>query len=152
MVEAVRRALRQARNEDEAVRLAVEAVHAASDRHDWTGVYLMDGPEMLVLSHFIGAPTPHARIPLGAGICGAAARERSTIIVPDVGSDPRYLACSAQTRSEIVVPIMKDGVVLGEIDIDSNTPGAFGPEDRRALEEVAVLLAGRLAARRGGAS
>ena len=143
----VRRVLSKAPDASEAVRLAVREIHDASDRHDWTGVYLMDGGDQLVLSHFIGAPTPHVRIPLDRGVCGAAARLKESIIVPDVGADPRYLACSVSTRSEIVIPIMKAGVVYGEIDIDSHTPDAFDPSDRRELEEVASLLAEVLAPR-----
>ena len=79
--------------------------------------------------------------PLGRGICGAAAAEKATIIVDDVNADPRYLACSIDTKSEIVVPIMHGGDVLGEIDIDSDRPAAFGPADRELLEAVAALLA-----------
>ena len=82
---------------------------------------------------------------LGRGICGAAAAEKATIIVDDVNAEPRYLACSVDTKSEIVVPIMKDGDVLGEIDIDSDRLAAFGDADKRLLEAVAALLADRLA-------
>ena len=145
LVVQVRRAIATAPDADEAVRRAVRVIHDSSDRHDWTGVYLMDGGSELVLSHFIGAPTPHTRIPLDRGVCGAAARLKETIIVPDVAADQRYLACSLSTRSEIVVPIMKGGTVYGEIDIDSHTPDAFDDLDRRELEQVADLLAQRLA-------
>jgi L-methionine (R)-S-oxide reductase len=140
----VKRAIASARSTREAVRSAVEAVHESSERYDWTGVYVLEDEGTLVLSHFIGEPTPHTRIPLDQGICGAAAREKQTLIVPDVGADPRYLSCSLRTKSEIVVPIMKDGAVLGEIDIDSHAPDAFGRADREELEQVAALLAERL--------
>jgi len=110
----------------------------------WVGVYLLYGNE-LVLGPFVGKPSPHTHIPLGRGICGAAATEKTTIIVDDVNADPRYLACSVETRSEIVVPIMQEGEVLGEIDIDSDRVAAFGERDRRLLERVASLLAPRLA-------
>ena len=80
------------------------------------------------------------RIPIGEGICGAAAASGLTEIVDDVNADDRYLACFVSTRSEIVVPIAYEGRVVGEIDIDSDAPGAFGPEDRRFLERVAVLI------------
>src|SRR5690606_14617984 len=99
----------------------------------------------LVLGPFLGKPSPHTRIPLGRGICGAAATEKQTIIVDDVNADPRYLACSVETRSEIVAPIMLNGVVLGEIDIDSDKAAAFGDQDRKLVEAVAALLAPRLA-------
>jgi len=142
----VKEAIGEDGSREDAVRVAVETIHASSDRYDWTGIYLMDGDDHLVLSHYLGAPSPHTRIPIGSGICGAAAREKRTLIVADVNADPRYLACSLETRSEIVVPIMAGERVLGEIDIDSHRPDAFGPVDRRALEEVAGLLAARLTA------
>ena len=91
-------------------------------------------------------PSPHTRIPLNQGICGAAASQRETIVVDDVDADPRYLACSLETRSEIVVPIMKGARVLGEIDVDSDKKAAFGPGDRELLEATAVLLAGKFPA------
>ncbi len=112
-------------------------------RYNWVGVYLLEGNE-LVLGPFVGKPTPHTRIPLDRGICGAAASTRRTIIVDDVNADPRYLACSLETRSEIVVPILRNGKVLGEIDIDSDTPAAFTEEDRKLLEGVAEFLAKRI--------
>lgn len=114
--------------------------------YTWVGIYLLDGNE-LVLGPFEGKPSPHTRIPLGRGICGAAATEKATIVVDDVHADPRYLACSLETKSEIVVPIMSNGTVLGEIDIDSDQPAAFGDRDRQLLESVADVLAPRLAAR-----
>lgn len=112
--------------------------------YSWVGIYLLDGNE-LVLGPFLGKPSPHTRIPLGRGICGAAATEKQTIIVDDVNADPRYLACSVETKSEIVAPIMLDGVVLGEIDIDSDKAAAFGDEDRKLVEAVAAMLAPKLA-------
>ena len=111
--------------------------------YTWVGIYLMAGDE-LVLGPYRGKPSPHTRIPLGRGICGAAATEKQTIIVDDVKADPRYLACSIETKSEIVVPIMDGSRVLGEIDIDSDRTAAFGDDDRRLLEQVAAWLAPRL--------
>ena len=115
--------------------------------YSWVGIYLLDGNE-LVLGPFEGKPSPHTRIPVGRGICGAAAAEKATIIVDDVNADPRYLACSVDTRSEIVVPIMAGNEVLGEIDIDSDRFAAFDAADRKLLESVAALLAGRMAGQR----
>ncbi len=111
--------------------------------YTWVGVYQVSGDE-LVLGPFLGKPSPHTRIPLGRGICGAAATAKATIVVDDVNSDPRYLACSLETRSEIVVPVMRGGEVLAEIDIDSDTPAAFDERDRQMLETVAALLAEKL--------
>ncbi len=112
--------------------------------YNWVGFYFVEGNE-LVLGPFVGAPSPHVRIPIGKGICGAAVAERQTVVVPDVNADPRYLACSIQTKSEIVVPIESGGRILGEIDIDSHTPNAFTPDDRLLLEELARRLAPVLA-------
>jgi L-methionine (R)-S-oxide reductase len=111
--------------------------------YTWAGIYLLEGDE-LVLGPYIGKPSPHTRIPLNRGICGAAASEKTTIIVDDVNSDPRYLACSIETRSEIVVPIMRGDTVLGEIDVDSDGVGAFGQRDRDLLETVARALAQKI--------
>ena len=127
-----------------ATRRAVEMLEAQFPHYSWVGIYLLEGDE-LVLGPFVGKPSPHTRIPLGRGICGAAATEKATIIVDDVNADPRYLACSLETKSEIVVPIMHGTTVLGEIDIDSDRLGAFGAGDRELLESVAALLAARLA-------
>jgi L-methionine (R)-S-oxide reductase len=108
----------------------------------WTGFYMLDpaDPEMLVLGPFVGAPTPHVRIPVNQGICGAAVSTGETVIVDDVAADPRYLSCSIETRSEIVVPIYAGGKVVGEIDIDSHDPAAFHEEDRVFLEEAARIV------------
>jgi GAF domain-containing protein len=113
----------------------------------WTGIYVLDGNE-LYLGPYVGKPSPHTRIPLGRGICGAAASEKASIIVDDVNADPRYLACSIETRSEIVVPILLNGEVLGELDIDSDKPAAFTNADRELLERVAAVLAPKLATSR----
>jgi len=122
---------------------AVEILKSRVPHYTWVGIYLVDGDE-LQLGPFLGKPSPHTRIPLGRGICGAAASEKTTIVVDDVNSDPRYLACSLETRSEIVVPIMRGTQVLGEIDIDSDVPAAFGSGDRHMLEAVAAILSEKL--------
>ena len=126
-----------------AMECAVAILKQELPYYTWVGIYLLEGDE-LVLGPFLGKPSPHTRIPLGSGICGAAATERATIIVDDVNADPRYLACSIETKSEIVVPIMDGGRVLGEIDIDSDRPAAFGASDRTLIEAVAALLAAKL--------
>jgi GAF domain-containing protein len=121
----------------------VRALHETSERYDWTGVYLRQGEE-LVLHAYLGRPTPHVRIHIDTGICGAAVREDATIVVPDVRADPRYLACSLETRSEIVVPIRSAGEVIGEIDIDSDAYDAFSSGDRAFLEEAARIIGAAL--------
>ena len=128
-----------------AMERAVAILQRELPYYTWVGVYLLEGDE-LVLGPFLGKPSPHTRIPLGRGICGAAATGKATIVVDDVHADPRYLACSIETKSEIVVPIVDGGRVLGEIDIDSDRPAAFGAADRALLEAVAALLSAKLAA------
>jgi L-methionine (R)-S-oxide reductase len=104
------------------------------------GIYLVEGDD-LVLGPWKGPQaTEHVRIPVGQGICGAAAATGRTEIVDDVNADDRYLACFLSTRSEIVVPISYEGRVVGEIDIDSDQLAAFTDEDRAFLERVAVLI------------
>lgn len=141
----VRIAVESAADAAGAMERAVAVLKHEIPDYSWVGIYQVDGEE-LVLGPFLGKPSPHTRIPLGRGICGAAATQKATIIVDDVNADPRYLACSIETKSEIVVPIMQGARVLGEIDIDSDRPAAFGPADRQLLEAVASLLAPRLAA------
>ncbi len=111
--------------------------------YTWVGVYLLEGTELVLAAWDGPEATQHVRIPIGKGICGLAAREQRTVIVGDVTSDPRYLACFPYTKSEIVVPIWKDSQVIGEIDIDSDRPQAFTERDREFLEQVAALLGER---------
>jgi GAF domain-containing protein len=146
VLDRVRAALGKAADVDAAMDAVVDTLKKARPDYSWVGIYLLDGNE-LVLGPYRGKPSPHTRIPLGRGICGAAAAEKATIIVDDVNADPRYLACSVETRSEIVVPIMSGADVLGEIDVDSDHPAAFGAPDRTMLEAVAALLAPRLGTR-----
>jgi L-methionine (R)-S-oxide reductase len=112
---------------------------------DWVGFYMIEkagiGEDpVLVIGPYVGAITPHTRIPLNQGICGAAASSGRTVMVDDVNADPRYLACSLETKSEIVVPIVVKGEVVGELDVDSHTPAAFTADDRQLLEHCARLV------------
>jgi L-methionine (R)-S-oxide reductase len=107
----------------------------------WIGVYRLDGSELVLDGWDGSAPTEHVRIPLDRGLCGQAAREGRTVIVADVRSAPEYLACFLDTRSEIVVPIRRDETVIGEIDVDGTTVGAYDASDDRFLTEVARRLA-----------
>jgi L-methionine (R)-S-oxide reductase len=143
LARAINSAIAAAPNADSAMKQAVELLKDGVPYYTWVGIYLLDGNE-LVLGPYVGKPSPHTRIPLGRGICGAAAAEKATIVVDDVNADSRYLACSVETKSEIVVPIMRASEVLGEIDIDSDRPAAFGPTDRELLEPIAALLAERI--------
>ena len=113
----------------------------SSDHYDWVGIYLVRGDTLELATYDGVSETEHVRIPVGMGICGSAAKEGRPILVPNVNEDPRYLACFASTRSEIVVPIIGKNNVLGEIDIDSDRLSAFDEEDRESLEAIALLLA-----------
>lgn len=127
-------------------------VSAIADRlpyYNWVGFYMLDPADenTLVLGPYRGAPTEHVRIPVTEGICGAAVAQGETVIVDDVSADPRYLACSLETKSEIVVPIHANKTIVGEIDIDSHALNAFGPEDRSFLEQCAEVVGQFLSAR-----
>lgn len=120
-------------------------LHEQMLKYNWVGFYMLEeGADILVLGPFQGAMTPHTRIPLNQGICGAAASSGKTVIVDDVSKDSRYLACSLETKSEIVVPIFVRGKVVGELDIDSHFPAAFTYEDRQLVEHCAALVGKRL--------
>ena len=137
---AVERVINREQNTDELLRQVVEVLHERFDHYSWLGIYLVEGRD-LVLGPWKGPQaTEHVRIPIGQGICGAAAASGHTEIVDDVNADERYLACFTSTRSEIVVPIAFEGRVVGEIDVDSDVRGAFGDADRILLERVATLV------------
>lgn len=136
-------ALRNARTAEDALTATVKILDRDFEYFTWTGFYMADGDELQV-GPYVGKPTPHTRIKFGEGICGAAASSKETIIVDDVNADSRYLACSIETKSEIVVPLLDGDHVLGEIDIDSDQPAAFTQADADFLEQVAVLIVKRL--------
>ena len=120
----------------------VEIIAQHLHYYNWTGFYMLDpdDSETLILEAFRGAPTEHVCIPVSQGICGAAVAQNDTVILDDVNSDPRYLSCSLETKSEIVVPIRANGEVVGEIDIDSHDVAAFSSRDKVFLEECAVIV------------
>lgn len=126
----------------EAVDKVVGFLKERMPHYNWVGVYLLQEQE-LVLGPYLGKPSPHVRIPIDQGVCGAAVREAQTVVVDNVNSDPRYLACSIETKSEIVAPIWSGGRIVGEIDIDSDQLAAFKESDRRLIEHAASLLGAR---------
>jgi L-methionine (R)-S-oxide reductase len=122
-------------------------LHDRMLKYNWVGFYMLEPgakPPTLALGAFMGAMTPHTRIPLNQGICGAAASSGKTIVVDDVSKDPRYLACSLETKSEIVVPIFVKGRVAGELDIDSHFPAAFGAEDQKLVQYCAEVVGSKM--------
>ena len=119
--------------------MAALIFHQLADLN-WAGFYLMRDGE-LVLGPFQGKPAC-IRIPLGRGVCGTAAATRETQVVPDVHAFPGHIACDADSRSEIVVPLIKDGQLIGVLDLDSPRAGRFDADDRAGLETAAGLLLG----------
>ena len=106
---------------------------------NWAGFYFMEGGR-LVLGPFQGKPAC-IEIPVGRGVCGAAAQEGKTQLVPDVHLFPGHIACDSASNSEIVVPLRVDGKIVGVLDIDSPWPGRFTEEDQTGLEAVAEIIA-----------
>lgn len=109
---------------------------------NWSGFYLYDGTE-LVLGPFQGLPAC-IRIPLGRGVCGTAATEQRTLVVDDVHAFPGHIACDAASNSEIVIPLIKNGELIGVLDIDSPLKCRFDDEDRVFLEEFTSILVSSL--------
>jgi L-methionine (R)-S-oxide reductase len=131
----------------ELMQAMVKLLHDRMLKYNWVGFYLLEPgaqPPMLVLGAFEGAMTPHTRIPLNQGICGAAASSGQTVVVDDVRKDPRYLACSLETKSEIVVPVFVHGKIVGELDIDSHFAAAFTPEHQELVQHCARLVGKKL--------
>ena len=131
----------------ELMQAMAKLLHERMLKYNWVGFYMLEPgaqPPMLALGAFEGAMTPHTRIPLNQGICGAAASSGRTVVVDDVSKDPRYLACSLETKSEIVVPVFAHGRVVGELDIDSHFPAAFTPEHQDLVQHCAMLIGKKL--------
>ncbi len=128
---------------DELLRRVVALLHLNLHHYDWVGIYLLQDNE-LVLHNYMGDPTEHRRIPVGVGVCGTAVAEKRNQIIGDVTQVENYLACSLDTKSEIVVLIRDKDTIYGVIDVDSDQPDAFGPDDESLLNAIAHLLADRL--------
>jgi L-methionine (R)-S-oxide reductase len=126
---------------------AVEELHASNDRFHWTGIYELFPDQVLRLGPFVGAPTDHVFIAVGRGVCGLAVAEERNINVPDVSKAPNYLACSAATRSELVVLIRNGRTIYAQIDIDSHDLDAFDADCVDQVERVADCLARAYAGR-----
>ena len=109
---------------------------------NWAGFYRLIGGE-LVLGPFSGKPAC-IRIPLGQGVCGTAAAERASQLVADVHAFPGHIACDAASRSELVVPVLRDGAVIAVIDLDSPLPARFDSDDQAGIEALADLVADRI--------
>jgi GAF domain-containing protein len=127
---------------DEVLREAVRILKQERDHYNWVGIYLLEG-DTLVLHNYVGKPTEHTRIPVGEGVCGTAVAERANQVVGDVTKLDNYLACSLETRAEIVVLIRRGSEIFGQIDIDSDSEDVFTDEDESLLSRAADLIARR---------
>ena len=127
---------------DPILRKAVRSLEEADDRFNWVGIYLMrENEDKLWLHNYVGAPTEHAEIEVGQGVCGTAVAEKANQRIDDVSEVENYLACNPKVKSEMVVLIRAGDQILGQIDIDSNTKGAFSDEDEAEVQAVADKLA-----------
>ena len=115
----------------------VDFLYENFDIYSWVGIYIVEGNDLILGPWKGDHATEHTRIPIGKGICGSAAASGKTEVIPDVKADDRYLACFMSTKSEIVVPVKKHQKIVGEIDIDSDTPDAFNEKDVTFLEKIA---------------
>ncbi|MGE5426669.1 MAG: GAF domain-containing protein [Methylococcaceae bacterium] len=143
---------------NEVYQKAVELIHSNTDNlllkicellkkevyhYDWVGFYILDpAKNELVLGPFVGKPTPHTHIAVGKGICGQVAESGETMVVQDVTQVDNYISCGLEVQSEIVVPVLKDGKFVAELDIDSHSPAPFTDEDSKFLGSLCSLLSG----------
>ena len=132
--------INSSKSRDQVLRESVQILKQERQHYNWVGIYLLEG-ETLVLHNYIGKPTEHTHIQVGQGVCGVAVAEGANQIVGDVTKLDNYLACSIETRAEIVVLIRRGTDIVGQIDIDSDRADAFTSEDESLLSRVADLLA-----------
>jgi GAF domain-containing protein len=135
--------IRSERASKEKLQVLCDILYEQVDHYDWVGFYWVhpEKERMLYLGPYAGAATEHTEIPFGKGICGQAADKAETIVVPDVTAADNYLACSVETKSEVVVPVFRGREVIGELDIDSHQTDPFTPEDAVFLEQLAIRAA-----------
>ena len=143
LVADIKNSIQNLTTENEILQVSIELIDSFSDGYHWTGYYMMRGNHLEV-GPYVGPETPHTKIELNSGICGAAASSHQSIVVDDVHADPRFLACSISTKSEIVVPLMDGDDCIGEIDIDSNNPAFFTNDDKVMFEKIAEIVVKKL--------
>lgn len=144
LVQQVGEIIDKSKKRDASLQEICDLLYWEVDYFDWVGFYLVDPakPRELVLGPFSGEPTDHVRIPFGRGICGQAAEREETFVIQDVTKETNYLSCSIRVKSEIVVPIFKNGGIIGELDIDSHQVSPFSEMDQEYLEKMCELIAG----------
>ena len=136
----IREKINSETNRDSSLQFISDTLKEKIDHYDWVGFYLVEGENDLVLGPYAGEPTVHTRIKFGSGICGQAAETKKIFIVQDVSKELNYLSCSPTVKSEIVLPIMKSGNVVGELDIDSHTISPFSDEDKEFLVRICSMV------------
>lgn len=143
LIGGIEEILGAASDREGALRLVCQLIMETIPNCDWVGFYFVDPDDEgeLVLGPYVGEPTEHERIAIGSGVCGMAVESGETLVVDDVSVEPNYLSCSPDVKSEIVIPLFKDGQVVGELDIDSHTVAAFGESERELLEEACEVIA-----------
>ncbi len=128
-------------NRDDVLRGVSELLAEQIAHYDWVGFYIVDeSGENLILGPYVGAPTDHVKIAFGKGICGQVAVSQTSRIIQDVSLEDNYLSCSVDVNSEVVFPIMKDGVFVAELDIDSHATAPFTEKDTELLESICQKL------------
>ncbi|MFL5402503.1 MAG: GAF domain-containing protein [Gemmatimonadales bacterium] len=140
VIAALRGAFAREEGRQGVLRTAAQKIRASGPPYTSVYLYMLHGNE-LVLEAFDGRETDHTRIPVGMGVCGTAVASGEDQNIPDVRAVENYLACNAWTRSELVVLIRRGSLVLGQIDIDSDVPDPFSPEEESAVKRVADALA-----------
>lgn len=140
VVAALRGAFAREVTRQELLRTAADKIRASGPPYTSVYVYMLHGQE-LVLEAYAGRETEHTRIPVGMGVCGTAVANGTDQNVPDVTAIGNYIACNAWTRSELVVLIRRGSTILGQIDVDSDVPDPFTPEEEAAVKQVADALA-----------
>jgi L-methionine (R)-S-oxide reductase len=129
-----------ARPREEKLQTICDVLKSEVPHYDWVGFYIVSEPRVLSLGPYAGASTDHAEIPFGRGICGQVAESEETYIIQDVSREDNYLSCSIDVKSEIVVPIFKDGEFVAQLDIDSHALAPFSDADKAFLEAICKLI------------
>jgi len=142
LLDEVRRIVAGPGDEWQRLKMVCDLLFENIEYYDWVGFYMAeeDGRRLL-LGPYRGKPTPHVQIEAGKGLCGRVAQTKQPLVVDDVAKEKNYLACDPSVRSEIVVPVFKEGRFVAELDIDSKVPSAFSKDDLEFLKQVAVLVA-----------
>lgn len=124
----------------EKLRVVCRLVREHVPKYDWVGFYIVSSNKELILGPYAGEPTEHTHIRFGQGICGQAAEQKKTLVVQDVKKETNYLSCSPKVQSEIVLPIFRNGEIIGELDVDSHRLAAFDESDRAFLEDICDVV------------